>query len=213
MKQNKWGFFFSIICTVLSLTGYLCSKFICFNANSVLADICVAIFSSSVFVVILSSIGYLVEKNRQRNLILDSCFVNWLDVDVTFENGNLKLGIKELKSILNTLLSNLILLKNNLQEYYKGLILKDKILKDLINKKLYELYKTAYKFLTYLAYPACKNDMVKIRFEKLMEHHEEISATIIEWMKRKNFELGKEFDFGENFVAEYEKETLELNKN
>lgn len=212
MKQNKWGLLFSIIFTALSLTGYLCSKLICFDGNSVLADICAALFSSSVFVVILSAIGYLVEKKRQRILILDSCLVNWLDIDVTFENGNLKLGIKELKSILNTLLNSLVLLKNNLQEYYKGLVFKDKLLKTLINEKLYELYKSAYEFLVYIAYPDCKNDIVKIRFEKLMADHKELSDDIIEWMKRKSFELGKEFDFGENFVADYEKATLELNQ-
>lgn len=212
MKQNKCGLLFSILFTAISIIVYLCSQLNCFNGNFILADICAAVFSSSVFVVILSTIGYMVEKKRQRNLILDSCFVNWLDIDVVIENGILKLGVQELKSLFNTLLNSIIVLKKNLQDYYKGLIFRDNILKTLINEKLYGLYKSVNEFLVYIVYPNCKNNIVNIQFKKLMSEHREMLDAIIDWMKNKRFELGKEFDFGENFVENYEKATLDLNK-
>lgn len=212
MKQNKWGLLFSAICTVISLIGYLCSTLTCFIGNSIIADISVAIFSSSVFVVILSTIGYLVERKRQRSLIIQTSFVNWLDLDPTFEEGKLCLHEKELKSLLNNLLNKIIALKNSLQDYYKGLILKDKLLKTLINENLYDFYKSINEFIVYIAYPNCNNDVVNIKFNEIRTNQEDLLENLIEWMKKRGFELGKEFDFGENFITNYENSTLKLTK-
>lgn len=212
MKQNKWGLLFSAIFSAISLTGYLCSKLICFNGNSILADISVAIFSSSVFVVILSTIGYLVEKKRQRNLILDTCFVDWINSGLMVIDENNTINKNGILIILADLEKGLAILKNNLSDYYSGLIIKDKDLKQLYNSNLFNFYKDINEFITYLNSCECKNEIVNIRFEKIISDQESLSDAIIVWMKNRKFELGKEFDFGENFVADYEKATLELNK-
>lgn len=63
MKQQKWSLIISVIIASSSLTLYLLGAFCDFKGNEVVKDIFIAIFSSSIFVIASSIIGYLIEKS------------------------------------------------------------------------------------------------------------------------------------------------------
>ena len=79
MKQHKYALIVSIITTVISFSGFLCGALLSFNGNTILKDICAAILSSAIFVIVLSIIGYSIEKEKMQERILTSKFSSGLD--------------------------------------------------------------------------------------------------------------------------------------
>ncbi len=213
MKEHKWALIISIIVTALSLTGFLCSSLICFNGNVILSDICAALFSSSVFVIALSTIGYLVEKSKFKGRILSDKFFSGFDALLSVFDENNHTNRQGVNTIVIDLITRTVGVKYILSEYYYGLFVKDKQLKDLINKELFEFVRHLSELEVYNAYPSRNGEIIGIHLLALIDEYHKISDDFYKWMETRKFKLGKDFDMGDNFISEYEKKAQELKEN
>lgn len=129
MKQQKWSLRISVLCSIVSLGMYFIGAFACANGGDVVKDIFIAIFSSSIFVVALSAIGYVVEKQRLIENIRKSSASLVLDVFFSVANNSYENYFQINRSGMNTVLTTIIdRLKNVkflMEEYYYGCIRND----------------------------------------------------------------------------------------
>ena len=126
MKQQKWSFIISVIVAPISLALYSVGAFFCFNGNEVVKDIFIAVFSSSIFVIGLSIIGYQIEKKRQIKSLFESCSLCGLESFFSEADDNNNLNRQGLNNILLNLINSLLNIKYLLVEYYYGCFFKDK---------------------------------------------------------------------------------------
>lgn len=209
MKQHKLALIISIITTALSLVGFLCSSLICFNENNILKDLCAAILSSSIFVIALSIIGYCVEKKHLQEKILTNNFFNGIDALLSVIGENYTITRQGVNIFIIDLMARTMGIRELLAEYYSGLFIKDNQLQDLINVTLRDFGKALSKLEQYNAYPSYKVEVVYFYISELITNHEKVTNLLDDWMKKKKFKMGKEFDFGENFIADYEDKALQ----
>lgn len=206
MKQHKLALLVALICTFVSLAAYLCGACISFYRNDILKDISLAILSSAVFVVVLSAIGYRIERSRVLNDILlnNTSGVNdFLTSGISNDNSFTR---QALTRIVHQSLDSTSKLKNSLVEYYCGSIRKDRNLQNLLNIELCEYAKELSYFEVYLFSPNPQEEIISSKFEKLKSNGEKMYDSVISWLEGTNIKIGEEFDLGDNFIKEYENE-------
>lgn len=210
MKQHKYALIVSIITTVLSFIGFLCGALLSFSGNSIIKDICAAILSSAIFVIVLSIIGYNIEKSKMQERILTSKFSSGLDSMLSIIDDSNRTNRQGVNTIVIDLITRTISVKYVLTEYYYGLFIKDRSLKDFININLYGFVRMLSELEVYNAYPSRKSDIVEIQLANIIDEYEKISNDFQTWMESAKIKMGKGFDINDNFIAEYEKKTNEL---
>jgi len=205
MKQQKWSFIISAIVAPISLAFYLVGAFCCFNGNEVVKDIFIAIFSSSIFIIGLSIIGYRIEKKRQIKNLLDSNSLCGLGSFFSEADENNNLNRQGLNNILLNLVNSLRKIKYLLEEYYYGCFFKDKEVKTLINDKLYSFYQYLMTFYLYNASPQRKGEILKKQFEdNLIPKYQEFLDTINDWLDKQRGAVGKTINIDDKALAEFE---------
>ncbi len=210
MKQHKIAFFISILTTVISLVAFLCSAIFCFNGNDILHDISAALFSSSVFVIALSIIGYFIEKDKLKEKIISDDFSSALDSILSVLDDNNSTNRRGVHTIVIDVIKRTIRMKYLLGEYYNGLFIKDNELQHFINERLHGFVKTLSDFEIYNACPSRKGDVVSIHLDNIISKYESLINYFDNWMEKANFKLGKNFEFGDNFISEYEQQAEQL---
>ncbi|MDE7167985.1 MAG: hypothetical protein K2O28_03955, partial [Clostridia bacterium] len=120
MKQQKIALIVSALTSIISLITYFISVFLQFTRNDILKDISLAILSSAVFVVVISWIGYFIEKKSlQRNILENSSFEigNFLLTELNSDNS---MNRQIISRIIKSSRTCLLKLKSNLICYNKG---------------------------------------------------------------------------------------------
>lgn len=206
MKVNKWIFISSLIITVLSLGLYLIFHFCCTPACDIGKDISMAVFGSSFFVVMSALIGYFSEKSRLKSNIIANNNFSLGAYFLTGIKGNNSIDRQGFAFMITSSRNSLMTLRGYLADYYKGCFFKNKELKEFLNEKALAYYKNLSKFEQYLAAPTPKNDVIERKFWALVEESGNLSDELFDWMKKAKFVLGEGFDFGKNFIVDYESE-------
>ncbi len=206
MKQQKIALIVSALTSIISLITYFISVFLQFTRNDILKDISLAILSSAVFVVVISWIGYFIEKKSlQRNILENSSFEigNFLLTELNSDNS---MNRQIISRIIKSSRTCLLKLKSNLICYNKGLFFENKLFNDFVNNQAFEYYKNLYKLEDYISSANPKIDVINKHFDNLIKESDKLSTNLLSLMKQSKFELGKEFQFSENFIEEYESE-------
>lgn len=197
MKQQKWSLRISVLCSIVSLGMYFIGAFACAKGGDIVKDIFIAIFSSSIFVVALSAIGYVVEKQRLIENILKSSSSLGLDVFYSVANNTYDCHFQINRSGINTVLTTIIdRLKNVkflMEEYYYGCLRKDKKLKTLINEEIFSFHSFLAQFYKE---NATENDgsLFTKRFEELLPKYTSCSDAIDAWIDSKVKHRAKTMD-------------------
>ena len=188
MKQQRWSLLISAACSIFSLGMYFIGAFVCANKGDIVKDIFIAIFSSSIFVVALSAIGYVIEKQRLMENIRRSSTSLGLDIFYSvahnsFEN-HFQINRSGINTILTTIMDRLKNVKFLMGEYYYGCFFKDKKLKTLINEELFSFH----GFLTqFYKENATEKDSTLFtdRFDELLSKYKNCADAIDAWIDSK----------------------------
>lgn len=184
MKQQKWSLIISVIIASSSLTLYLVGAFCDFNENEVVKDIFIAIFSSSIFVIASSIIGYLIEKKRQIKSVFASSSCE-LESFFTVADENNYLNRQGFNIILLNLINGLRNTKYLLEEYYYGCFFKDKEVKNLINDNIYPFYQFLCEFYSYNVSSERKGEELSTRFDDLVLRYKKFLNALDNWLGKK----------------------------
>lgn len=206
MRQHKLALFIALLFTLASLAAYLCGAFICFYRNDILKDISLAVLSSAVFVVVLSAIGYKIEKNHTLDNILvnNTSGVNeFLTSEINSNNGFTRQAYARL---IHLSLEQIMKLKSCLADYYCGCIRKDNNLKNLINDVLREYCKMLSDFEVYLFSPSPREEIISTKFTQLQNSGEKMYDSVIAWLEGTAVKIGADFKYGDDFIEKYENE-------
>lgn len=206
MRQHKLALLIAIICTLVALSAYLCGAFICFYRNDILKDISLAVLSSAVFVVVLSAIGYKIEKNRTLNSILVNNTSGVNEFLTSEINSNNSFTRQAFARLIHLSLEQIMKLKSCLDDYYHGSIRKDKNLKVLINDVLREYCKMLSDFEVYIFSPSPKEEIISTKFTQLQNNGDKVYDSVIAWLKGTNVKIGESFEYGDDFIEKYENE-------
>lgn len=116
MRTNKLTFCLSLIVAIIFLGLYLIFTFVC--SNVVCQDIFIAIFSSSIFVIVTSIIGYSVEKYRLKRDCVDRFYEISYEIEIINTYSNCGISINELSRTLMKIRSNYYKFYNLIANYY-----------------------------------------------------------------------------------------------
>lgn len=209
MKQQKLSLIISAVVALISIALYFVGAFCYFYRNDVVKDIFLAIFSSSIFVIGLSIIGYRIEKKRQIKSLLGSTSLCSLESFYTVTDENNNLNRQGLNEILTNLINGLRNIKYLLEEYYYGCFFKDKEVKTLINEKIYSFYQFLEKFYLYNASPQRKKEVLKIQFENnLIPKYQEFSDMFYDWLYKIIGAVSAANKIDDEALAEFEEEAI-----
>jgi len=191
MKFNYRVLICSIIFTIFSLSGYILFTFINCQPIVIGQDISISIFSSSIFVVITSLVGYLVERHRLLLQLYD-CIKNLQIINAIVkvslvENNENRFDRENIKSIILTQQSEMNKLFVLMNDYYPikdiKIILKYwSIYNNFLNKKLEDVY-----FGNRLTANMPNNDPNKFNLSELIEQNSELIKQLKTWLKNKKF--------------------------
>ena len=213
MKQHKWALIASIIATVISLSGFLCSALIDFCGNGIVRDICAALFSSSVFVIALSIIGYNIEKHKLQEQILSNKFFGAFGLLLCVLDDTNHITRQGVNTFIMDLLSKTTDVFYIFKEYYCGLIIKDQQLKELINVRLREFVRDLSELEVYTAHPKCKSEVIALHINDLLIKYQNLTETIYSWMETEKIKMGNIFERDENFILQYEEMAHQMKAN
>jgi len=207
MKYNKLAILFSSIFSCISLASYTCFKYICCVYNPWVADVSLAVFGSSALIIATSIIGYLIEKSHQREEILHcNCDLSFAFEILSSMSDQNKLSRGDISRIVDTALNKASALRSALVTYYDGCIIKDSSLKIIINEDLFSYARDLSKLISYTSHPEARGDIIDFYFKQLLNQSISIADKIFSWMKSKKFKIGEDFDFGDDFIKNYENE-------
>lgn len=116
MRTNKLTFCLSLLVAIIFLGLYLIFTFVC--PNGVCQDIFIAIFSSSIFVIATSIIGYSVEKYRLKRACVDRFYEIRYEIEIINTYCNCGISISELSRTLKKIRSNYYKFYNLIANYY-----------------------------------------------------------------------------------------------
>ncbi|MBQ3115988.1 MAG: hypothetical protein IJC07_03060 [Clostridia bacterium] len=210
MKVNKLIFITSIIVSLFSIGCYLFFVFYFENPIVMGKEIAMAIFGSSFFVIMTAIIGYFTEKNKlKENILSNSDFYIGLYLLEEIDCNN-AINRQSFAKMISASRNKILLLKKFLVEYYHGCFFKctqnNKILLKIINISSQEYYKNLVKFEMYLGSPKPNFEILKQKFFNLIEQGKKLDEELGSWMRKIKVNLGDEFDFGEDFITNYEED-------
>ena len=185
MKQQKWSFLASIFTLLVSLGIYLAVTFYCFDGNEIVKDISMAIFSSAFFVVILSFIGYIVEKRRLLDKIYERNTHYGLETYFGLAENYNQITIQALSILLLTLKNNLEYMDHLLVEYYEGIFFKDKQMKAAIADKFVNLYEYVKNLYLESISPQCDVNKIENGFDEMLKAYEPFTKSVDDWLCKK----------------------------
>ena len=204
MKQNRIALISSIIASVVVLVGYTCFGYINCIQCDWLRDIFLALFGSSALIILTSIIGYKVEEfNCKRKMIEAMCDFSF-SYEIIRESDNGTLNKKAIGEIVGYAQSKTDKLRIALVEYYQGIFKKNLELKKLINDRLYNYDYEVVKLSTYLSSEEAKIEVAHKKLFTLLKEANDITDELSKWMENEKFILGDNFEFGDDFIAEYE---------
>lgn len=190
-KCLKW----SIVISCIAIICYSIFGYVKCIMNLWLKDVALAICGSAILLIATSIVSYITEKRRIEERIVKAS-VSFSMTDYILEEGT-QLSIQSLAKITKISLTNLNSLYNELREYYQGCILKDEILKNLINNDIIPYAEKIENFRVLLSNPNCESEQVNIKFDDLWESEKTLNNKIDTWLKGKKFILGDEFKIEE----------------
>ncbi|MDE7163617.1 MAG: hypothetical protein K2O44_06070 [Clostridia bacterium] len=118
MRTNKLTFFVSLLVAILCLGLYFIFTFVC--QCEICQDIFMAIFSSSIFVIATSFIGYLVERYKVKRDCVDKFYEIKYEIEIacSYRDGGDGVSVEELSRIFKKIRSNYYGLYNLTAHYY-----------------------------------------------------------------------------------------------
>lgn len=201
MKQQRWSFVISAMCSVISLVMFFIGTYVCVVGGEIVKDIFIAIFSSSIFVTVLSLIGYITEKQRLIADIYKNCsfrditsFYSVVDED---DNRVMHLARNGRNIFLTNMLNDLANVKYMMEEYYQGCFFRDQELKMLINEKLAPLYID----IAEVYHESVIKNISKVFSDKLNDllmRYKDFSDKVGSWCNRKSKLLRNKKDHSQN---------------
>lgn len=202
MKYNRIIACVSFAILIASLAVYIPCEIISCNVG---VDISIGFFASTLMSLFFAIIGYFTEKQHVENEVLKQ------SSDFTHAKENFALLVKKQIDIVDLIEECKLMryktfkLYNTLLIYYKGKCVKDKVLKSVLTT-FYSYSKALVSLEFYLSHESIKLDVVARKTVELIEQGERVLVCYVEWLKGSGIKLGKEYDFGENFINNYEKE-------
>ena len=200
MKYNRIVLVYSIVIGVISLIAYSIFGYIECMLNFYIKDISLAVLGSASFVIVTSIIGYLLEKRRTTERIINA-FCSFSIANFILEEG-LKLNQQSLARLANVSYNRNNTMYMALKEYYQGCFFKDEKLKEIINEEIIPYAQKIANFRVTVAKiiedPNNKSSNIEEKFNELWHTEQEISNHIDAWMVEKGFLLGKEFNIEDN---------------
>ena len=187
MKKYKITFIISLFASVISLIIAILD-FAVFNSyNGILKDICLAVFSSALFVAVVSLVDYFVTKSEMLREIYNAMKDTQSGWNLlVFSNKSSKDYIyteKDIICILKSSIDGWGYLKNCLFEYYDGGFFVRYFDKD-IRKIIFNIEKYITDLIIKVDIP-----IVKFDIEKYVEENERLNKTVAKWLRRKGLKF------------------------
>ena len=202
MKYNRILACVSFVILIASLAVYIPCEIKSCNVG---IDISIGFFASTLMSFFFAIIGYFTEKQHVENEILKQ------SSDFIQAKENFALLVKKQIDIVD-LIEECKFMRhetfkfyNTLLVYYKGKCAKDKDLKKALTT-VYEFSKSLVSLEFYLSHESIKLDVVVRKTAELISQNANVLDFYVKWLKRSGIKLGKEYDFGEDFINNYEKE-------
>lgn len=202
MKYNRIIACVSFAILIASLAVYIPCEIKSCNVG---VDISIGFFASTLMSFCFAIIGYFTEKQHIENEVLKQ------SSDFTQAKENFALLVKKQIDVVDLIEECKLMryetfrLYSALLIYYKGKCVKDKDLKKVLTT-FYSYSKALVSLEFYLSHESIKLDVVARKTVELIEQGERVLVCYVEWLKGSGIKLGKEYDFEENFINNYEKE-------
>lgn len=152
-----------------------------------------------------------IDKFQKRFVKFQKPLLSGLDSLLSIFDENNRVNRQGINTIVIDLITRTISAKYILSEYYYGLFINDKQLKELINTKMFSFVRNLSELEVYNAYPSRNSEVIGIHLSALIEEYQKISDDFDSWMETKKFKMGKAFDFGDDFILEYEEKAQHIN--
>ena len=199
MKYNKRICFLSIFATIISLVLYFSFRTCC----DIVKDLSLSLFSASCLLTFTSYVGYCVEKSALKRKILSTEYEVFY-ISLVKESSSNEFDLYSIKRATQNAYQNLHILHEYLLDFYNGCFKKDETLKTLINDKVRHYAEELTRLEVYTASKNPKSEVLKKKIELLNTTSEDVINSLLDWIEDTKFETGDEFQFSENFIADYE---------
>lgn len=199
MKYNKRICILAIVATVISLVLYFSFRTCC----DIVKDLSLSLFSASCLLIFTAYIGYNVEKSALKRKILLELPEHFY-VTLSTETDDNHANIPAIKRALKKSLLQLNVLHGLLAELYQGSFIKDCTLKNIINNSINKHTARLALLDVYLSNSSPKAVTIRKQIEILANEHDSLIDSLFDWMNRKRFTMGEEFELNENIIIEDE---------
>ena len=147
-------------------------------------------------------------------MIISNNFMSAFDSTLSVVDEHSRTNTKGVNTIIVDVLHRVVSIKKLLEEYYKGLFIKDRKIKDFVNNKLFDFFNKVSDLEVYNAFPTRKGEAVSIHFLALMEEHQPLADELINLIiKTKPNQTNKHNYKDANFISNYEKQAEEIKKS